>query len=223
MTMLGYSDGADFRDGASYLDIVEFLTKPGSDVDSDLKRALDADRFFQFAFATRTIILRNHGFLLEPGGWKLSPAYDINPVPDAAGLHLNISENDNSLSLELALEVAEYFRLDRKESRSEIVRIKDAVREWPTIAMQLGISRSEQELMRPAFRIAEQADTVTGYNSHPNLKTPVLGEPAASGLRLGRFYSVPPVEFTQTRERQDLANGDLTGRVAASGNSPGSP
>ncbi|MCA9146850.1 MAG: sulfatase-like hydrolase/transferase [Planctomycetaceae bacterium] len=32
----------------------------------------------------------------------------------------------------------------------------------------------------------------TGYNGHPHLKTPVLDEMAASGLRLDRFYSAHP-------------------------------
>ena len=32
----------------------------------------------------------------------------------------------------------------------------------------------------------------TGYNGHPHLKTPVLDEMAASGLRLNRFYSAHP-------------------------------
>ncbi|MGI9428592.1 MAG: type II toxin-antitoxin system HipA family toxin [Bythopirellula sp.] len=155
MTMLGYSDGADFHDGASYLQLAEFLTKQGSDVDADLKE-LWRRIVFSICVCNSDDHLRNHGFLLEPGGWKLSPAYDINPSPDAAGLHLNISENDNSLSLPLALEVAKYFRLDDESARGEIARIIESVRTWPIIAMELGISRSEQELMRPAFRIADQ-------------------------------------------------------------------
>ena len=32
-----------------------------------------------------------------------------------------------------------------------------------------------------------------GYNQHPYLKTPVLDEMAATGLRMDRFYSASPV------------------------------
>src|ERR1700749_2733927 len=32
----------------------------------------------------------------------------------------------------------------------------------------------------------------TGYHGHPHVKTPVLDEIAATGLRLGRFYSAHP-------------------------------
>ncbi|MGC3948009.1 MAG: HipA domain-containing protein [Chryseolinea sp.] len=53
--------------------------------------------------------LRNHGFLFTDKSWILSPAYDINSVQSATGLCLNISENDNSLDFELAMEVAKYF------------------------------------------------------------------------------------------------------------------
>jgi serine/threonine-protein kinase HipA len=145
----------DFHDGASYLELAEFLTKHGSDVDADLKE-LWTRIVFSICVCNSDDHLRNHGFLLEPGGWKLSPAYDINPSPDAAGLHLNISENDNSLSLPLALEVAKYFRFDDETARGEIARIIESVRAWPIIAMELGIPRFEQELMRPAFRITER-------------------------------------------------------------------
>src|SRR6476620_4273373 len=34
--------------------------------------------------------LRNHGFIMVPGkGWRLSEAYDMNPVPESHGLTLN--------------------------------------------------------------------------------------------------------------------------------------
>ena len=61
--------------------------------------------------------LRNHGFILHPKGWVLSPAYDINPVSIGDGLKLNISESDNSQDLSLALEVAEYFRLKPAQAK----------------------------------------------------------------------------------------------------------
>ena len=51
--------------------------------------------------------LRNHGFILVPGkGWRLSDAYDMNPVPESQGLKLNVSEADNAMDLDLARSVA---------------------------------------------------------------------------------------------------------------------
>lgn len=150
MTMLGYSDGAGHADGASYLEIVEFLGKHGSDVDVDLPE-LWRRIVFSICVSNTDDHLRNHGFLLAEAGWKLSPAYDINPEPTGAGLHLNISEDDNSLNLELALEVAEYFRLGNDEAKSIVGEVVDAVAWWRDVASNLGISRGEQEAMAPAF------------------------------------------------------------------------
>lgn len=151
MTMLGYSDGAGHADGASYLEIVEFLGKQGSDVDVDLPE-LWRRIVFSICVSNTDDHLRNHGFLLTERGWKLSPAYDINPEPTGTGLHLNISETDNSLSLELAKEVAEFFRLDENEADEIIDEVKGAVTTWPDVASDFGINRGEQQQMRPAFR-----------------------------------------------------------------------
>ncbi len=50
--------------------------------------------------------------------------------------------------------------------------------EWPNIILLMGDDHGWDE---------------TAYNGHPHLKTPVLDEMAAGGLRLDRFYSAAPV------------------------------
>lgn len=82
----------------------------------------------------------NHGFLLTPDGWKLSPAFDLNPDPDGHGLTLNITETDNSLDFAVALDVAEYFRLDTREANRILEKTKQSVAGWRGIATALGIS-----------------------------------------------------------------------------------
>lgn len=154
MTMLGYADGTDYRDGASYLEIVEFLGQNGVNVDSDMEE-LWRRIVFSICISNTDDHLRNHGFLLEPGGWKLSPAYDLNPSPDGRGLSLNISETDNSLDLELVLRVSEYFRIGHQRSRQILSEVKASVVGWKDLAGQFGIPRAEQENMRRAFRAAE--------------------------------------------------------------------
>lgn len=76
----------------------------------------------------------------------------MNPVAHADGLKLNITDSDNALDLELAREVAGYFRVSREDSTDIIERIQDVIRLWPEIANALGMSRSEQERMALAFR-----------------------------------------------------------------------
>jgi len=80
-----------------------------------------------------------------------SPAYDINSVPTGTGLTLNISDNDNSLNLELALEVADYFRVETKRATEIIESIRNVVNSWRSIASKYGLSRREQEIISPAF------------------------------------------------------------------------
>jgi serine/threonine-protein kinase HipA len=150
MTMLGYVDGNNFQDGASYLDIVEFLTRNGANIESDLAELWQRIVFSLFVSNTDDH-LRNHGFILTGKGWILSPAFDINPNEDGSGLSLNISLDDNSLDLDLALEVAAYFRLTRENALSKIENIKKSVIDWRSVAKKYQLPKSEQELMTKVF------------------------------------------------------------------------
>jgi len=109
MTLLGYTDGQDYKDGVSYLDLVEFIVANGASVNIDLEE-LWRRIVFSICVSNTDDHLRNHGFILTREGWILSPAFDINPVETGSGLKLNISETDNALDLRLPLEVHEYSR-----------------------------------------------------------------------------------------------------------------
>lgn len=155
MTQLGYTDGTDAAMGVSYLEMVEFISNHGSQVNQDLAQ-LWRRIVFNICVSNVDDHLRNHGFLLTPQGWKLSPAYDINPVETGMGLKLNITEDDNSLDLELAMEVHHYFRLSRQAAEEIIQEVKMAVRLWRRIASDLGISKESQELKALAFGVADE-------------------------------------------------------------------
>lgn len=86
-------------------------------------------------------------------GWRLSPAFDLNPEPNGTGLALNISELDNSLDLDLARQVAPYFRLGKSTVDTIIEQVTEVVSHWRAIATQYAISRAEQNRMQPAFVI----------------------------------------------------------------------
>jgi serine/threonine-protein kinase HipA len=152
MTMLGYTDGQDHSDGASYLEIVDFISKHGANVNGDLEE-LWRRIVFNICISNTDDHLRNHGFILTDKGWILSPAFDINPNESGTGLKLNISENDNSLDLALAIEVHEYFRLTKEKAEEIINKVKKSVEDWQKVASKYGISRTEQELKRNAFKI----------------------------------------------------------------------
>ncbi|MBS2210721.1 HipA domain-containing protein [Carboxylicivirga mesophila] len=154
MTMLGYTDGQDHADGISYLELVEFIQNYGANVNNDLAE-LWRRIVFSICVSNTDDHLRNHGFILTNQGWVLSPAYDINPVETGMGLKLNISDEDNALDLDLALEVAEYFRLSEQHALVIIDEVKNAVSKWRKVADKYGLSRTEQEVKAMAFRMAE--------------------------------------------------------------------
>ncbi len=150
MTMLGQVDGADYKSGASYMEIAEFLIRNGADTDNDLVE-LWRRIVFNISIRNTDDHLRNHGFILTEKGWKLSPAFDINPNEFGAGLSLNISETDNALDIDLAISVAEYFRVSKAKGNKIIKQIKEAISEWKKVAKNVGISGSEQDRMSIAF------------------------------------------------------------------------
>ncbi len=155
MTLLGYNDGADSSAGASYLELAELLERDGATADRDLEQ-LWLRIVFNIAISNCDDHLRNHGFLLTPKGWKLSPAYDLNPNADGTGLTLNISENSNALDFGLALGVAKYFGLSRSRAEQILKKVRSRVSQWRTIAEQIRIPKSEQERMDRAFRFRDE-------------------------------------------------------------------
>ena len=147
MTLLGQTDGAT---GASYLQLAEFILRNSASPNTNLEE-LWRRIVFYIAVKNTDDHLRNHGFLLTPDGWTLSPAYDINPVYFGTGLTLNISETDNALDWDLARSVAKYFRIKDKQATEIIASTRTTVGQWPKIASKHKIKRSELELMAQAF------------------------------------------------------------------------
>ena len=111
MSMLGSKD----NETRSYLEIVDALRQHGAAPKADME-ALWRRLVFNILISNTDDHLRNHGFLYAgQEGWRLSPAYDLNPVPTDIKpriLATAINEEDNTASLALALEVAGYFDLD---------------------------------------------------------------------------------------------------------------
>jgi serine/threonine-protein kinase HipA len=151
MTMTGKNEDTIKDNTPSYLEIAEFLQFNGAESKSDLQQ-LWRRIVFNIAISNTDDHLRNHGFILTNKGWKLSPAFDINPSVDKKGLSLNIDTLNNSLDFNLALSVGEYFQLDSMEMDVIINQIRMAVKDWKIVANEIGISRTEQLLMSAAFR-----------------------------------------------------------------------
>lgn len=149
MTMLGYSDGQ--TDGCSYLDMAEWLSRNSCHAQEDLLQMWQRI-VFNIAISNCDDHLRNHGFLFTREGWRLAPAYDLNPMYYGTGLSLNINEYSNALEYELAMDVAPYFGVEESKAAQIIADTKSIVGTWRKWASHFHISREEQELMASAFR-----------------------------------------------------------------------
>ena len=153
MTLLGKIDG---EHDAGYLDIASFIRQNGATPNMDLKE-LWKRIVFSMAVSNTDDHLRNHGFIMSKDGWKLSPAYDINPNIYGTELSLYVSQYDSTIDFELALETAKHYDLSHQEAKSYINNVKDIVQKnWVSLATKYSISRSEIERVEPAFIITKQ-------------------------------------------------------------------
>lgn len=150
MTLLGYRDGENSA-GVSYLEIAEWIERNCMDVQENLTE-LFRRIVFNIAISNCDDHLRNHGFIYSPKGWTLSPAYDLTPDPAGYGLRLNITEKDNELDFGLAISIAPYLGIKEEAAKSIVSGICRVVSTWSRIADRYGIPRSEQEMMKGAFR-----------------------------------------------------------------------
>jgi serine/threonine-protein kinase HipA len=150
MSMLGAKD----NETHSYLEIADALRQYGAAPRADME-ALWRRIVFNILISNTDDHLRNHGFLYESSdGWRLSPAYDLNPVPTDIKpriLTTAINEDDSSASLALAMDVARYFELDAAKAREISKQVGKAVSKWRAEAARHGISKSETERMASAF------------------------------------------------------------------------
>ena len=154
LALLGKKDGES--SGSSYLELVQFLTSHGASVRSDLKE-LWRRIVFSMAVSNTDDHLRNHGFLLTPNGWRLSPMYDVNPNPKDDFLSLDITPNDSRIDPDLAIAAAPYFGLKKDKAAEEANQILSIVgRNWRPIAKSYSISKDSQEAMAPAFSICSE-------------------------------------------------------------------
>jgi serine/threonine-protein kinase HipA len=148
MTLLERADG----EGGSYLELAEFLATRGSarHRDNDL-RQLWTRVVFNLLIGNTDDHLRNHGFILDADGWRLAPAYDLNPNVDRSVHALAIDMDDPTPDVGLALATAPFYGLKVAEAETLLGRIRDGVGDWQSRARRLSLPRDEIELMASAF------------------------------------------------------------------------
>lgn len=141
----------DTSEGASYLELAEYLhANGGGGIRADL-RQLYRRVAFNVAVGNRDDHLRNHGFLLDAQGWRIAPAFDLNPVADKADHVLNIDDADNRPSLATVATTAAFYRLNPDEAAHIIEEVATAIDGWRELAVATGLSRADIDLTAPAF------------------------------------------------------------------------
>lgn len=151
MTLLDEHDRAT---GVSYLDIAAAIEQHGGhtreSIESDL-RQLYRRVVFNILVGHRDDHLRNHGFIHDGSGWRLAPAFDLNPIPDKAEHELSFDGRSSLPDLGTVHATARLYRLSDEEADDLISDITGVVSAWREHAAVAGIPREECDLMAPAF------------------------------------------------------------------------
>jgi serine/threonine-protein kinase HipA len=135
-------------DGASYLDLAAAVEQQGARGGiADGLAQLFRRAVFNVLVGNRDDHLRNHGFLRAPTGWVLSPAFDVNPNPDKDVHVLALDEADPTPDTRMLVERRGFFRLGQAAATAIVDEVREAVRQWPSIAEGLGASREDRSLM----------------------------------------------------------------------------
>lgn len=147
MTLTQRIDG---ETGGSYLELVDLLQSRGASTRADCEQ-LFRRVVFSILVHNTDDHLRNHGFVIEREGLRLSPAYDINPTIGRDELTLAINEVDTACDVAIAIDACQDYGLTQQAATAVVRQVRTGVGEWRTQATAVGIPRSEQELMAPAF------------------------------------------------------------------------
>ena len=153
MAMTEHNDGDD---NCSYLEIIDAINERGAQPEKD-RVELFRRIAFSILISNTDDHFRNHGFLWTgKKGWKLSPAYDINPAPHKPRImSTRINFEDATASISLLRSVAEFF-LPLISADAVIEECRSVVLNWKDFAHRRGASASEIKIMKPAL---EHEDT----------------------------------------------------------------
>ena len=142
----------DQSEGTSYLELAQFIRSMGDSrhASSDLEQ-LFRRVAFNVCVGNRDDHLRNHGFILDRTGWRLAPAFDVNPNIDKAEHVLNIDDSDNRPALDTVVATAAFYGLAPQRAKLVVEEVATAVDGWQDEARKAGISAADIALTRTAF------------------------------------------------------------------------
>lgn len=151
MSLLGLRDGDNAQGGYGYLNIVDFILQSCCDVEKNLQE-LYRRVAFNICIGNSDDHFRNHGFLLTPRGWTLSPAYDMNPTLNEYQ-SLLIKESSNKADIRTLLESCESYMIKKEVAENIIRQVQAAVAGWENLAVLLQIPAREVTMFKDRFKL----------------------------------------------------------------------
>lgn len=149
LTLLGLTDGDNASTGYGYPDMADFIIRRGGNVEQDLEELYRRVVFF-IIIGNSDDHFRNHGFLLTRKGWKLSPAYDMNPTL-ADNQSLLISRSTNESDLNILLESAKDYMLSDEKAQRIVNEVKTVMKSWRREARKLSLPQRDIDTFAPRF------------------------------------------------------------------------
>lgn len=151
MSLIGLRDGDNAQGGYGYLNIVDFILQSCCDVEKNLQE-LYRRVAFNICIGNSDDHFRNHGFLLTPRGWTLSPAYDMNPTLNEYQ-SLLINESSNKADIRTLLESCESYMIKKEVAENIIRQVQAAVAGWENLAVLLQIPAREVTMFKDRFKL----------------------------------------------------------------------
>lgn len=151
MSLIGLRDGDNAQGGYGYLNIVDFILQSCCDVEKNLQE-LYRRVAFNICIGNSDDHFRNHGFLLTPRGWTLSPAYDMNPTLNEYQ-SLLINESSNKADICTLLESCESYMIKKEVAENIIRQVQAAVAGWENLAVLLQIPAREVTMFKDRFKL----------------------------------------------------------------------
>ena len=144
----------------SYADLAGAIRQFGTEVRQDLHE-LFRRMLLNILVTNDDDHLRNHGFLFDGEGWRLSPLYDVVPKPQLGlerRLVLGVGPEGRNATIENALAGAAVFDLSHDDAKAIAENMSRTVAtRWEQLFTEAGISAADRKRFATCFRLAAPA------------------------------------------------------------------
>jgi serine/threonine-protein kinase HipA len=185
MSAMTALDAKDHSEDRSYLEVLDVIRQFGAFPKEDA-RELWRRMAFNVLVSNTDDHLRNHGFLWAGEGWRLAPAYDMNPSPPHINPRIHVlalNELDHTSSIDTVMSVSKDFGLALADAKAIAGEVATAVSSWKTAAAKARLSKDDIAFMADAFE-HDDLRTALGFGS-------AIAPPRSGGAK-GRKGAVSP-------------------------------